>query len=138
MKESKDDNQQVARPLIEAKKKYARIFIVNKYPLPSGDTDPLNAIAMYARYGMMLLRFGKTNGGYTALSNILCELSRISATNDDNGERIKVDCEQMSKYDLEDNEVVQLHRSMLCPKESLVLKMEEVTTNKNKEQDERE
>lgn len=119
-----DDKLRVIRPVVNGKVKYARILLMNKYPLPNEDTDPLNAIAMYARYGMLRLRFCSPSGAYTALSNILCELSRMDAAYSEDGEEIKVDCKQLHEYGLHRDEVVRLHNALLLSKESVIKKQE--------------
>lgn len=54
--ETKDNTPIVMRGKIKDKTTYARMPIRNKYPLPTKDTHPIEAVWMYVRYAAFLIR----------------------------------------------------------------------------------
>lgn len=60
MEEINDKLSRVMRGTINGKATYARIPIVNKYPCPNKDDDPINALIKLVRYSWLMAQYEET------------------------------------------------------------------------------
>lgn len=77
MKRNKDNTPIVMRGKIKDKTTYARMPIKNKYPLPSKDTHPMEAVWMYIRYAALCIREARYKEAHKALFMAVDNLESI-------------------------------------------------------------
>lgn len=100
--------------LVNGKAKYARIFIQNKYPLPSEDTSPLKVWHQCIRHAMMAIRAEAEIGHvYSVLNRAMKAFEDIECSDDEGKSYVLFDPSPFSDFDKGDPEVIARHESLL-------------------------
>lgn len=103
--------------LVNGKAKYARIFIQDKYPLPSSDTPPIEVWHSCIRHAMMAIRAEAEIGYvYRVLSRAMEAFEGIEYSYDSGQSYVLIDPSPLNDFDKENAEVIAQHEQLMSPK----------------------
>lgn len=116
MNNPKDDKPRVMRGIINGKATYSRIPILNKYPLPSEDTAPIEVWHQCIRHAMMVIRVGASDIGsiYRVLNRAMKAFEGIEYSYDEGETFELMDASPFHDLDKENPKVIGRHEQLLA------------------------
>ena len=100
--------------LVNGKAKYARLFIQNKYPLPSEDTHPLKVWHQCIRHAMMAIRAeSKIEYVYSVLDRAMKAFEGIEMSDDEGKSYLLLDPSPFHDLDKANPKVIARHEELM-------------------------